>query len=842
MTNFSNKYDSKEAEPRIREFWEKNHIFKFDKNTKKEVFSIDTPPPTISGRMHIGHSFSYSQTDFIARYKRMKGFEVYYPFGTDDNGLPTEKLVQKEKKVDLRKVSREEAIKITIDFLDEERPHFLQDFKNVGLSCDFDLAYSSINDYSRKISQESFLQLAKKGLVYRKEGPVLWDRVFQTAIAQAELEDKKVKSTLNYIKAKFENSKDTYLIYATTRPELLHACVGMSIEDEGEYVKLKVGNEYWITGAQTYIEKFANFEYEVAQLLKGQDLIGENVIIPISNLSVEIGHDISVKAEYGTGIVYYCTYGGLDCVEWMARHKDVKPIDLLDKKGKLNKRAGKYEGLTASTEGRSKIIKDLEEEGSLIKKDKIEHIVNVGERGGAEVEYIISKQWYVSYLDRKEEFFEFAQKLNWSPEFMKHRLENWIKGLNWDWGFSRQRSFGIPIPVWYCSKCETPIFAEESQLPVDPTSSKPNKNCSCGNNEFIAEEDVFDTWYTSASSVFLASNLMKGEKVYDKIYPMSLRPQGHDIINFWLFYSMAKTNLIYGTNPWKDVTITGWVLAADGSKMSKSKGNTIAPQEIVQKYSNDGLRFAAASAKLGADMPFPEKEVTSGIKVANKLYNANKFASMLLENFKDKDREFKFEELKSIDKWIIAKLQNTIKLSQDGFEKYDYSRAKSEFEIYFMRDLADNYLEIVKTRLWNPDKYKEETKKAQKAIYYALLNSLKGFAPFMPFITEDIYQIFYKQFEKEESIHKSNYPIYNKQYDNKEIIENGNKFVEIVSGVRKYKSEKQLSMKEELDKIEITADKQLQEFIKDSIEDLKSVTSTKEITFKAGKEFQFKIN
>lgn len=836
---FSNKYDSKDSEERIRKFWEEKKVFKFDENTKKEIFSIDTPPPTVSGKMHIGHAFSYTQQDFIARYMRMSGKEVYYPFGTDDNGLATEKLVQKEKKVDLRRVSRDEAIKVCLEFLDEERPKFIQDFKNVGLSCDFDLAYSSINDYSRQISQKSFLDLAKKDLVYRKEGPVMWDRVFQTAIAQAELEDKKLKSTLNYIKSKIKGTKDTYLIYATTRPELLHACVGMSVEDIGDYVKLKVGKEFWITGAKTYEDKFKDFEFEVVEKLKGSDFIGEICIIPISGNEVEIGHDISVKADYGTGIVYYCTYGGLDCVEWMSRNPKVKPINILNKNGSLNKKAGKYEGMIASTDARVAVIDDLEKEGHLIKKEKLEHMVNVGERSGAEVEYITSHQWYVNYLDKKEYFFEQAQKFNWTPSFMKHRIENWIKGLNWDWGFSRQRHFGIPIPVWYCKKCEEIKFADESQLPIDPLSSNPLSPCEkCGSKDFIPENDVFDTWFTSASSPELAINLMKDKPVYKKLWPMSLRPQGHDIINFWLFYTMAKNNLLYNENPFKDVNISGWVLAADGSKMSKSKGNTIVPQVIVEKYSNDSLRFAASSAKLGSDLPFQEKEVQTGIKVINKLYNANKFASMLLDDFKAEEREQDYEKLNSIDKWIIAKMQIVIEKSTKCFQEYDYQKAKSLWVDFFMNDVADNYIEIIKERLW---KKQGNYKSAQKTLYYVLYNSLKGLAPFMPFITEEIYQIFYKNFETEESVHKASYPKIDSKGNNRTLLIAGEQFVNIVKEVRKYKSERNMSLKEEIETYDIECFEETKEFIENSKQDLLNVCGIKKLNVKE-KEIKIAIN
>lgn len=835
---FKQKYDASQSEQEIREFWQKEKIYEFDENTSKPTFSIDTPPPTLSGRMHIGHAFSYTQTDFVARYKRMTGHEVFYPFGTDDNGLATEKLVQKEVKVNLRNKTRDEAFEITNNYLTENRPQFVQDWKNLGISADFEnLNYSTIDDRSRKISQKSFLDLYKKGLISQKEGPVAWDRVFQTAIAQAELEDVERKAFLNYVKAKLVGTTNTYLVYATTRPELCFGVGGVSIEDNGEYVKLQVGDQYWITGAHTYLEKFSKFEYEVVEKLTGSDLIGQSVNIPYVDRDVEISHDEAVKADFGTGIAYFCSYGGPEDIEWFTRH-NTAPFEVLAKDGRLTKLGGKYEGEVAA-DARSKIIKDLEADEHLVMKEKKTQNVNVGERSGADVEYIVSKQWYVNYIDKKEYFWEMAQKFNWTPEFMKTRLENWIQGLNWDWGFSRQRKFGIPIPVWE-DKDGNKYFPDESQLPVDPLKDRPNS--APKDLELIPEKDVLDTWFTSASTTQLAASNVKSEEMKEKLFPFDLRPQAHDIINFWLFYSMAKSNLLFECNPFKDVAISGWVLDPKGKKMSKSLGNTIAPQVVVDKFSNDALRFAAASTKLGQDIPYQEKEVKTGLKIVNKVFNANKFASQLLENFEKFDREFDLEELNSIDKWIVSKLQFTIQTATKQMDNYDISFAKSTIEQFFMSDVADNYIEIVKQRLWKPEEFGEdEAKKAQKALYNVLYNSLKGLSPFIPFITEDVYQSFYKQFEQTNSIHQTTWPTVNEKFMVQENVDNGNLFVEVVKSARKFKAEKQISMKEELKSMTISCSQKTKEFIENSIVDLKNVTSVKEILFIESSEFGVEI-
>ena len=828
--SFDKKYNPKEKEISLREFWEKEGIYAFNPKSNKPIFSIDTPPPTVSGKMHIGHAFSYAQTDFIARYKRMKGFEVFYPFGTDDNGLATEKLVQKEEKVNLRKLSREEAKKITLNYLEKARPDFIADWKNIGISADFqNLKYTTIDDHSQKISQKSFIDLFRKGLIEQKEGPIPWDRVFETAIAQAELEDVTRKAYLNYIKAKIVGTQNTYVIYATTRPELCYAVVGMSVEDTGEYVKLKVGDEFWITGKNTYEEKFKEFDFEVIDTFTGQDIIGQKVTIPLVEREIEISHDKAVKADFGTGIAYFCTYGGVEDIEWASRH-NVTPVEVIDRKGRLTQAAGKYEGMLAG-EARKDIIKELEEEKSCIKKEQKEQIVNVGERSGADVEFVVSKQWYVNYLDKKEYFFEMCEKFNWSPEFMKHRLENWIDGLNWNWGFSRQRHFGIPIPVWYDKEGRV-YLPDEDQLPVDPTKDRPAS--APEGIELFPETDVFDTWFTSASSPFLSTGLIEDETLRSKLIPMSMRPQAHDIINFWLFYTMAKTNLLYDINPFDNVVISGWMLDPNGKKMSKSKGNTIAPQEVREKFSGDALRYLAAASKLGYDMPYQEKEVQTGIKVANKIYNASKFASMLLENFSIKDKNHEYSSLKTIDKWLLSKMSKAISRATDAFENFDYSRAKSEVDLFFMRDVADNYIEIVKQRLWKPEEYGEETKKAQYALYHGLYSSMRMFAPFIPFITEEVYQKFYSKYEEHPSIHLSSWPVADQSHIDDELEKAGEEMIAVVGAVRKYKSEKNVSQKTQLKLLTISCGEDTKRFIEDSLDDLKAVTGAISVSYGKG--------
>lgn len=821
------KYDPKVAEAKWQKFWEEKKIFAFDEEeSNKEVYAIDTPPPTVSGKMHLGHAFSYSQQDFIARYKRLRGYNVYFPFGTDDNGLATEKLVQKHKKVNLRKIPRDEAIKICMEYLEEERPKFIQDWKNIGTSYDFTKSYSTIDDYSRKISQKSFLDLAKKGLVERREGPVVWDRVFQTAIAQAELEDKKRNGFLWYIKAPLKDQENIYVIYATTRPEMLYAVCGMSVQEDGEYVQLQVGDEIWITGKATWEEKFQEANATCIKEMKGAELLSKVATIPFIEKEVTITHDEAVQADFGTGIAYFCSYGGLEDIEWIKRHNET-PIELIEKDGRLNDKAQQYSGMLAE-EARKQIAKDLKESGHIIKEEKKEQIVNVGERSGVEVEIIVSKQWYVKYLDQREDFLKASEELNWFPQHMKHRLDNWIKGLNWDWGFSRQRHYGIPIPVWYGSDGKT-YFADESQLPVDPSKDRPLS--APENVELTPELDVFDTWFTSASTPFLATELLKGTKAHSegKLFPMALRPQAHDIINFWLFYTMAKTRLLKGKqNPWKDVTISGFVLDPKGNKMSKSKGNVIAPQEVVEKFSADAIRYWAATSKLGEDLPYQEKDVKTGQKFVNKLWNASKFSCMHLEDFELDAKDNNLTEV--FDHWILTKLQKAIQSATEYFDQYEYAKAKAAVEQFFWQEFCDLYLEIIKERLYKPEERGDaQRRSAQRALRESLYAVLKMMAPITPHITEEIYQLFFKEQEGHASVHLAAWPQVDLENVDISCEEKGDLAIDLITALRKYKSNNQLSLKEEIAKITIAA--QHEGRLQGVLDDLKAVTHVKEIAF-----------
>jgi valyl-tRNA synthetase len=788
--NLPKHYDPKEVEPKWQEYWEKEGIFKFDVNSDAEVYSIDTPPPTVSGKMHLGHAFSYAQQDFVVRFQRMKGKNIFYPFGTDDNGLATIRLIEREKKVKAFDLGREKFVKLVLDTLEKElRPKYISDWKNLGMSCEWGIFYTTINEHCQRISQESFIDLYKKGRIHRKRTPFMWCPECQTSIAQVELND--VTKNSNFVYIKFETSIGKTITIATTRPELMPACVAIHVHPEDKRYK---------------------------------EFIGAKAKLPIFDREVEIYANEAADMEFGSGAVYHCTFGDMDDVEWI-EEMDIEPIEVMNKDGTFNEKAGKYQGMK-SEEARKAIIEDLENLGAIEKIEPIQHVVNVHERCDTPIEILMTEQWFIKYLDLKEDMLRWGDELNWYPKYMKNRFDNWIKGLKYDWNISRQRFFGVPIPVWYCKKCGEIILADESKLPVDPLKDQPPINeCSkCKSQEIVGDKDVLDTWATSSLTPQLAIQLMPKE-IQKKLYPMNLRPQAHDIITFWLFNTVVKSQLHYKVNPWKDCMISGWALDPHGKKMSKSKGNVIEPQVMTEKYSADCLRFWAAGSKLGEDLSFQEKDLVTGQKFITKFWNASKFAIMHLDDY-----NLEKPKLEGFDKWFMIKLNNLIKLSTDSFEKYEYSRTKADTEKFFWQVFCDNYLEIVKDRLYNPDKRgKEQRVSAQYGLYNAILSCLKLMAPITPHFTEEIYHLYFADKEKLKSIHISEWPKYDEKLEDEELEKIGDSAVEIIQHVRKFKADNKISLGQEIKLlvIKIGDEKALDPFL----EDIKSTTRAKEIKF-----------
>lgn len=767
-----NELDIREVELKWKKFWEKEKIYCPD-FSKKEIYSIDTPPPTVSGRMHIGHALSYAQEDFIARYQRMKRAKsgtVFYPFGTDDNGLPTERLVEKENNVKSKNMTRKDFVALCFKTLKEKTPEFIEDWKDLGISCDYSDPYSTISPESQKLSQKLFLELAKKGIAYKKEFPTIWCPECQTSIAQAELDDQEEKSLFTTLK--FKVGEETLPI-ATTRPELLGACVCVFINPKDERYK-----------------KFS----------------GKKAKVPLFNFEVPIIEDESAQIDKGTGVLMICSYGDKFDVDAISRHK-LNPKVIIGKDGKIE--TGEYKGLKIK-EARKKILEDLKENDLILEQKEIQHVLNVHERCKTPIEFLPTDQWFIKILDKKEEFLNQGEKIKWYPEHMKKRYINWVDGLDWDWNISRDRHFGIPLPIWYCEKCNSIHFAEESELPVDPLQKE--KICEKCKSKLIPETKVLDTWATSSISPQI--NVEKNSEI--KI-PFSLRPQGHDIIRTWAFYTIVRSHFHENEIPWERISISGNV-SMNGEKMSKSKGNVIDPMQVIEKYGSDALRFWASGCKLGSDLDYQEQELIAGKKIINKLVNASKFVFMNLEDY---DGETKPEKLEMLDEQFLKKLNFIVSESTKAFESYEYSRAKSLTEQFFWNDFCDNYLEIVKKRVYQGTGDKRLS--AQYTLYNSLRTIIKLLAPIIPFITEEIYQSYFRSVEKEISIHKSLWP----QSKEVESFEEFDLFVQLLSKIRQEKSSNKKPMNAE---IRLKIEKETKEKLKEMLEDLSNVTNAKEIS------------
>ncbi|MCX6749014.1 MAG: valine--tRNA ligase [Candidatus Pacearchaeota archaeon] len=758
-------YNFKLSEEQIKQFWEKEKIYKFKPG--KKIYSVDTPPPTVSGKMHIGHAFQYSQMDFMARFKRMQGFNVFYPFGTDDNGLPTEKLIERLKNVKSKDMQKMEFIELCLKTLKEITPGFIKDWKDLAISCDYDVYYSTIDKHSQKLSQMSFIELFKQGEIYRKAFPGLWCVECQTAIAQAELEDKNLDSLFSTLKFSVAG-KD--LPIATTRPELLAACVGVFVNPKDK--------------------RFSK-------------IVGKKARVPLFNFEVPVIADKSADMEKGTGVLMICSYGDKYDAEAITKYK-LEPRVILNKDGTLN--IQEYEGLKIK-EARKKILQDLEEQGLVVEKKQIKHAVNVHDKCGTEIELLPSEQWFIKILDKKKKLLEQGNKVSWKPEFMRKRYENWVNGLEWDWNISRDRHFGIPIPIWECKECGKLITADEKELPLDPSRVK--KIC-CGKLA-SPELKVFDTWQTSSISPEIASELVQG-KIKQ---PYSVRCNAHDIIRTWDFYTIVKSLMHQKTIPWQNIMISGFV-TLQGEKMSKTKGNVIAPQDITSNHGADSLRYWAASSKLGEDTDFQEKEVVTGKKFATKIWNASKF---IFQNLKLLKKPGKLEE---IDRLFLTRLNNLVEKATKYFEDYEYARAKNHVIDFFWHDFCDNYLEIVKNRIYSG--IKKES--AEYVLYLSLRTILKLMAPITPFITEELYLKYYREKEKEKSIHISKWPEKIKVKSSKDDLDIWDSFIEILTKVRYAKSKAQKSMKAE---IILIIEPKIKKQLGDLLEDLKAVTSSREI-------------
>lgn len=773
------KYNSLEKEEKWLNYWKENKIYEF-KPDQRKVYSIDTPPPTVNGKIHIGHIFSYSQAEMIARYKRISGYNVFYPFGFDDNGLPSERLVEKEQGKKAHEIGRENFSKLCYEITDKYEAEFQDLFSKLGVSTDWSMHYKTVSPSTIKISQNSFLDLIEKGHCYHKESPALWCNECLTSIAQAELETKTIKTTFNYVNFETVEDGEKFTI-ATTRPELMPAIVCVFVNPNDE---------------------------------KNKHLIGKTAHIPVIDVDVPIMGDEKVAIDKGTGIVMCCTFGDQTDIEWWKKYNlPLKYIFTND--GKIIDSVPNYSGLKIK-EARKQIVNDLQAGGYIVKIEELEHEVQTHERCGREVEYTVMKQWFIDIMSHKEDFLRIGNEINWYPSHMHNRYEEWVNNVAWDWCISRQRYFGVPFPVWYCKECGEPIFASKEQLPVNPlTDTPPVEKCSkCGCKEFIPESDVMDTWATSSVTPLI--NMKYGEKDnYESILkPMSLRSNASEIIRTWDFYTIVKSYYHFGIRPWDNVMISGFVMANKGEKISKSKGNSkVEPLDLIKQYSADVVRYWAASGRLGTDITYSEETLLRGKKLVNKIWNVSKLIQIHLQDYQDKD----FDDFEYVDKWILG---NFIKMEKEYIkylDNYEIGLALNILEKFFW-NFCDNYIEIVKHRLYRPEEFGEKARySGQKTVYMLLYKLLQDFSVFFPFITEEIYQDIYHDMK---SIHITEIKPLNYSFDDEML--NGDLMCEIISAVRGEKSSNNLSLKTVVKELDIDCSAGIKDAIKQSEKDFKA--------------------
>jgi valyl-tRNA synthetase len=730
--------------------WEESGVYRFDRSrARTEIFSIDTPPPTVSGSLHVGHMFSYTHTDLIARFQRMRGQDVFYPMGWDDNGLPTERRVQnyygvrcdpslpydasftppsQPQKPPLS-VSRPNFVELCARLTAEDERAFEQLWRHLGLSVDWSMTYATISLRSQRVSQLAFLKLLQRGLAYQVEAPTLWDVDFRTAVAQAELEDRDMTGA--YHRIKFGPIE-----IDTTRPELIPACVALVAHpDDRRY----------------------------------QPLFGTEVETPLFGARVPVKAHALADPEKGSGIAMICTFGDITDVTWW-RELSLPVRAVIHTDGTLRpvtwgvpgwessnpERAQRYYDDMAklpAAKARARIVDHLRQSGDLVGEPRpITHAVKFYEKGDRPLEIVTSRQWFFKTIEFRDALLARGRELDWHPEYMRTRYENWVNGLNGDWCVSRQRFFGVPFPVWYPIDdlgrldYDRPIAAAESRLPIDPSTDVPpgyradQRGVPGG---FAGDPDVMDTWATSSLSPQIVCGWPDDADLMVRTFPMDLRPQAHDIIRTWLFTSVLRSHLDHDALPWRNAAISGFVTDPDRKKMSKSKGNVVTPLALLEEHGSDAVRYWAASVKAGSDTPFDTNQMRIGRRLAIKILNASRFALS--------SSQPRGEIIVPVDRAMIRGLAALVDQSTRDLEQYEYARVLHATESFFWR-FCDDYLELVKGRRYG-EQTAEGAASANSALVAALSTLLRLFAPYLSFVTDEVWSWWH-----EGSIHRAAWP------------------------------------------------------------------------------------
>ena len=793
-----NRYNFRETEPELARFWSETDLYRFDPHGSGPIYTIDTPPATVSGALHIGHCYSYTQTDVIARYQRMRGKRVFYPMGFDDNGLPTERFVEKTIQRKAATMDAQEFIARCLELTAQTEDRFEELWRRLGLSVDWHHHYATISPAAQRVSQWSFIQLYQAGRAYAQPAPTLWCPECQTAIAQAEVDDTTLPTQFSTLA--FHTQDGSFLPIATTRPELLPACVAIFVHPQ---------------------------DTRYLHLIGTMATIESSTFSQLASIEVPILADEQADLTKGTGAVMCCTFGDSTDVRWWRTHQ--LPLRAaIGRDGRMTTLAGSFAGLPIS-EARKRMIQHFAETGRILHQETIEHNVGTHERCGTPVEYLHTRQWFIRVLDQKERFIEAGRTISWHPEHMRTRYEHWVEHLQWDWCISRQRFLGVPFPAWTCTACGELLLATLEQLPIDPRRTQPTQACSCGSIQFEPERDVMDTWATSSCTPLIISHWPDDTTWFAEHFPASLRPQAHDIIRTWAFYSIVKA--LYHTNevPWKTIMISGHALSTERNKISKSKSHKeVGPMELIEQESADALRYWATSVKTGNDTSFNTETIANGRRLVTKLWNASRFAEARLIGFVDSDEMP--EALLPTDRWLLSRLARTIPFATTELEREEYSTARAEVERFFWSDLCDNYLELAKARLYQESGPEHEA--AQWTLYHVLLTTLKLLAPYLPYVTEKIYQELFRSQEGAVSLHRMTWPDTHTRWLDEDAQEIGKIVLESLRQVRRYKAEQGLSVGAEIETwhIDMYSNTSRQRAdIEASLIDLKSATRARDI-------------
>lgn len=763
------RYNFKNIENKWIKKWKQLGVYKFDldEDSKKPIYSIDTPPPFTSGTLHMGHILNHTWIDVAARFHRMIGYDVYFPQGFDCHGLPTELKVEKE--FGINKKNRKLFLEKCWEWTKKAIKMMKKQFEQFGYSTDWNYTYKTMDTYYKRMVQKSLLFFYKEKMLYRKRHPIHWCTNCQTALAKQEVGYIDKSGKLWYLNLPLsEDESKTYTI-ATTRPEMLPACVAVLYNPDDE---------------------------------RYTDLEGKKIKLPIVNREVPIIADDRVDMEFGTGFVYLCTFGDEQDIEWQEEY-GLPIITILNEEGKMTESAGKYKDLNV-LEARKQIIKDLKDLNLLEKEENIEHrVIAHVERSACKVpiEYLPIKQWFISVRKFKDKIIKAAKKINWYPDNMIIRLLDWTNSLDWDWVISRQRVFGTPIPFWICEDCDNIIPANEEDLPVNPMLDEaPVKKCpNCSGTSIRPETDVCDCWVDSSITPLVISKWNNDQVFFDKTYPNTLRPQGYEIIRTWAFYTIFRCLILTSKPPFEDMMINGMVGGPDGRKMSKSYGNVVQPEEALNPYGADAVRQWAAMGTLGDDYPYTDKEMQYSSRFLNKFWNASRFANGHLRDFDINSIDEKNLQFNYIDKWIISKLNNLIIEMKDNFKKYNFHVGLSAFRKFFWHNFCDNYLESIKHRLYS-DELNNDKKTALYVLHHVILSSLIMFAPIAPFITDEIHEYLFSEYTNKDSIHQLDWPTIQHEFD-EEDGKIGEMVIDIISKFRSDKSASSIPLNQEIPEV-----------------------------------------